>query len=66
MRNITLVRAVDVVVGAEICAERSVEHVDRLATGLESAKITQMDQLMARIDRPGRHDRRDHGARAGM
>jgi len=50
---------VDMAVGAEICVKRSAEHVDKLATGLESAKITQMDQLMARIDRPGRHDRRD-------
>ena len=59
MGDIILVRAMDVVAGTKICAERSVDHVDRLATGLESAKITQMDQLMARIDRPGRHDRRD-------
>ena len=65
MRNITLVRAVDMAVGAEICVKRSAEHVDKLATGLESAKITQMDQLMARIDQPGRHDRRDDGVRAG-
>ena len=63
MRTIP-VRAV--VVDTEICTERSVEHADRLATGLEGAKTTKMDRFMARIDRPGRHDRRDHGARAGM
>ena len=64
MRNIMLVRAVDAGVDAEICAEKYVEHTARLATGLESAKITQMDQLMGRIDWLGKQDCRNHGVSA--